>query len=135
MKNIARQIARHFLGKSIEVVDLKIAFHKEANIYGEHGTLRVSHITQGLRDQDVRFAFIGVSTPPALTPLIFEYIWEEARAKGYIPSALTGYGSVLVTTADVKPVELISAARQAAENGHNDLSKVNNVAALSPALS
>jgi hypothetical protein len=131
MKNIARQIARNLLGKSIEVVDLKIAFHKDANIYGEHGTLRASHVTQGLKDQDVRFVFIGTTEPPALTPRIFEYIWEEARAQGFIPTALTGYGKVLATATNIKPAQLISEERRVAERG-DVLTKVDNIAALAP---
>lgn len=130
MKNIARAIARKVFGKSIEVVDLEIKFHKEANIYGQHGTLRASHVTQNIKDSDVRFVFVGLSVPPALTPLIFEYIWEEARAQGFVPTALTGYGQVLDTDKNVPTTALLSAERQAAENGHHDLSKVDNVAAL-----
>jgi hypothetical protein len=130
--NIARQIARNLFGKSIEVVDLKIAFHKDANIYGEHGTLRASHVTQGLKDQDVRFVFIGTTEPPALTPRIFEYIWEEARAQGYVPTALSSYGNVLATATNIKPAALISAERQVAERG-DVMTKVDNVAALTPA--
>lgn len=132
MKNIARQILRNIFGKSIEVIDLKLAFHKDANIYGQHGTLRASHVTQGIKDQDVRFVFIGTSVPPALTPRIFEYVWEEARAQGYVPTALTAYGEVLATAKGIEPAELLSAARRAAEQGGNDMSKVDNVSALNP---
>lgn len=96
--SVARSIARRIFGRSIEVIDLEIAFHKEANPYGSHGTLIATHVGQGLKNAPVRFVFIGMSEPPALTPRIAEYIWEEARAQGYMPSAIQTYGSVLETS-------------------------------------
>lgn len=95
--SVARAIARRLFGRSIEVLDLEIAFHKEANHYGTHGMIIASHKDHGLKNQSVRFVFIGMSEPPAMTPRIIEYIWEEARAQGFVPTAIQSYGSVLNT--------------------------------------
>ena len=72
--------------------ELELRFHKEANLYGEHGTLVVSHVKQGITEMPVRFVFVGVATPPKLDRVLFNYIWEEARTQGYIPHSLRTYG-------------------------------------------
>ena len=41
--SIARAIARRLFGRSIEVLDLEIAFHKQANHFGTHGVMIASH--------------------------------------------------------------------------------------------
>ena len=105
--SVARAIARRLFGRSIEVLDLEIAFHKEANHYGTHGVIIASHKDHGLKNQSVRFVFIGMSEPPAMTPRIIEYIWEEARAQGFVPTAIQSYGSVLNTHAGLPSRALI----------------------------
>ena len=94
-----RNLATAFFGKSIEVVDLKMAFHKEANNYGTHGVLIADHIDQKLENYPVRFAFIGASKPPAMTPRVVSHIWEEARAQGYLPQCIQHYGSAIEISA------------------------------------
>lgn len=86
-------MARNIFGSSIEVIDLKIAFHKDANPFGTHGILKADHVDQKLKDHPVRFVFIGASKPPVLTPRILSYLWEEARAQGYQPQSLESYGT------------------------------------------
>lgn len=71
---------------------LEIRFHKDANYHGEHGQLLASHKKQGIEKQPIRFVFLGVSEAPKLDAVNFNYIWEEARAQGYIPHALVSYG-------------------------------------------
>jgi hypothetical protein len=93
--SVFRNLAKKLFGKSIEVIDLDVRFHKEANHFGHHGTLRASHVAQNLKDHEVRFVFVGVSTPPPMTPLIVDHIWEEAKAQGYVPHAILTYGEVL----------------------------------------
>lgn len=116
--SIARTIARRVFGKSIQVNDLKIAFHKEANLYGTHGLLTASHVDQGLKNVPVRFVFVGMSEPPAMTPVIVDYIWEEAKAQGYVPHALSAYGLVLATHTGLAPRDLISQERRQAEDAN-----------------
>lgn len=114
-----RNAARRFFGKSIEIIDLEIKLHKEANLYGRHGTLIASHVEQKLQNYPVRFVFKGLSSPPALTPRILDFIWEEAKAQGYVPHRLENYGEVLLTSA-VAPRELVSDDAKAAINQFHD---------------
>lgn len=71
---------------------LVIVFHKEARHFGEHGKIRVSHKRQNIDDEIVTFAFPDLATPPNLDPFLINYIWEEAKAQGYIPHNLIEYG-------------------------------------------
>ena len=71
---------------------LEIRFYKAANVYGEHGTINVTHIKQGLVEVPVRFVFVGVTTPPVLCRNTFNHIWEEAKAQGYVPHHIETYG-------------------------------------------
>lgn len=72
--------------------ELEIRFHKEAIHYGEHGSMIVSHVKQGLIETPVRFVFVGIATPPRMDRALFNYIWEEAKYQGYIPHSLRTYG-------------------------------------------
>jgi hypothetical protein len=78
--------------KRAKSTDLEIRFHKEANHFGEHGQLNVSHVKQGLKGVPVRFVFVGVSEAPKMDLALFTYIWEEAKYQGYIPHHLVSYG-------------------------------------------
>lgn len=110
-----RNLARKYLGKSFEINDLVIAFHKEANLYGTHGHLRATHIDQNIKDAPVRFVFIGMTRPPELTPTILTYIWEEARAKGYVPHGIHSYGHA-IDLKSAKMDDIISPERRSAED-------------------
>lgn len=72
--------------------ETEIKFHKEAIYFGEHGQIVVSNIKEGLREQAVRFVFVGLTTPPKLDAAIFLRIWEEAKNQGYIPHYIDFYG-------------------------------------------
>lgn len=111
MKLIHKILAAIF-GKSYQVIDLKLAFHKDANLYGHHGYLLASHRAQKLEDTAIRFVFIGLTHPPVMTPRIMEYVWEEARSQGYIPHALVSYGNVLQTTYEANPDMLVRQPKQ-----------------------
>ena len=114
--SIVRSIARHLFGKSWEVLDLEIAFHKQANPFGTHGVLLASHKDLKLDNQPVRFVFIGMTQPPAMTPRIIEYVWEEARAQGFIPYSIQSYGTVLSTHTGLPPRALVSESRRNSED-------------------
>lgn len=101
------------LGRNKNAFDkLELRFHKQANVYGEHGTINVTHVKQGLVETSVRFVFIGVTTPPKMDRNTVNYIWEEALAQGYIPHFIESYGNqneitsptVAAEAADVKGV-------------------------------
>lgn len=71
---------------------LEMKFHKEANPFGEHGTINVSHATFGLRDQPVRFVFVGKATPPQLDLNVHRYIVDQAEEQGYVVHHIETYG-------------------------------------------
>ena len=79
-------------GRKAKQFELELRFHKEANFFGEHGTINVSHIKQNLVEKPVRFVFVGITTPPKLDRILFNFIWEEAKAQGYTPHHLLTYG-------------------------------------------
>lgn len=83
---------------------LEVRFHKEANLFGEHGTMVVTHVKQNLIEKPVRFVFVGLSTPPKLTLDLHTYLWEEARAQGYVPHELQTYGKEVNLIDTAKPV-------------------------------
>lgn len=78
--------------KRSTVTTLEVRFHKDANFFGEHGQLNVSHVRQGLKGVPVRFVFVGVSKAPDLTLGLYSYIWDQAQQQGYIPHHLVSYG-------------------------------------------
>lgn len=112
-----RSLLRTVFGKSWEICDLEIAFHKRANLYGEHGRILASHRAENIDGEPVRFVFVGLSSPPPMTPRILEYIWEEARAQGFTPHAMITYGAVLQTTPDLVPNDLVREALRNAQQG------------------
>ena len=73
--------------------DLDVKFHKDANHFGEHGQLKVTHVKQQLKGANIRFVFPGLAEAPALTRVMLDHIWESARAQGYIPHELVAYGN------------------------------------------
>lgn len=91
--------------KRVPVTTLEVRFHKEANHFGEHGQLNVSHVRQNLKGVPVRFVFVGVSKAPELTLDLLAYIWDQARFQGYIPHHLVSYGEENALVVG-KPLEL-----------------------------
>lgn len=107
-------------GKKQQILEVEIKFHKEANLYGRHGTIKASHKEQKLEGYPVRFVFKGLSTPPALTPNVLQYIWEEAKAQGYNPEEMLSYGEVLPTHNELDHNDVVSQERKDAENRFHD---------------
>lgn len=83
---------------------LEIAFHREAAHHGEHGQLEVSSRRERLSHNVIAFAFKSVSEVPALTPELLIYIWEEAKAQGYVPHEVISYGNSVGTSRVLDPV-------------------------------
>lgn len=78
----------------------KVAFHKEAAYHGDHGTILVSNRSQGMSEVQVKFAFVGLKTAPALDLHIMNYIWSQALEQGYIPHSILNYKGVIETIAE-----------------------------------
>lgn len=115
LKTAIRAFRRNLFGSTVEVMDVGILFHKDANPFGAHGYLRASSIEHGLQDTEIRFVFPGLSTPPVLTPRLMYFIWEEAQNAGFIPLSLTTYGLVLPTD-KVPARSMVSALRNQADS-------------------
>lgn len=94
MFTIIANIFNFLFGKSKGHIStaLEIKFYKEANYFGEHGTINVTHKRFGLEEQTVRFVFCGVTTPPRLDLATYIRIWTEAEHQGFIPHYLVTYG-------------------------------------------
>lgn len=74
---------------------LRILFHRDAAGIPAHGAVVVDHPDYDLQNNPVRFTFLGLSTPPALTIAVMEHIVEEAEAQGYVVHHLLSYGTVV----------------------------------------
>lgn len=72
--------------------DTPIKFHTDANLFGEHGEICVSHRKKGMDEKIVRFVFAGMSTPPVLSAQTFQAILDAAKEEGYIVHYLHAYG-------------------------------------------
>lgn len=96
--SVLRRIINKLTGRK-STIQLEIKFHKEATPYGSHGRIEVSSKERNLKNANILFVFVGVSSPPALTPEVMNYIWEEAKAQGFTPHSLLVYGRVLTTDA------------------------------------
>ncbi len=90
MFKFLKNLYKFFFAQS--ACELEVRFHKQANVFGEHGTICVTHVKQGLVETPVRFVFVGLTTPPKLDLFTYVYIWEEAKAQGYIPHHVVTYG-------------------------------------------
>lgn len=116
--SIVTNIYRKIFGTKKEKNELEIVFHKDANTYGSHGTIRASHKDYRLENACVRFAYVGTSVPPPLSPEVFAYLWEKARAAGFIPTELMTYGRVIEVSAVDSAKYLTSPERRRMETMH-----------------
>jgi len=101
-------ILSKLLGRSVKSMDLGVKFHHDANLFGEHGRINVSHRKKGLVEESVAFVFPGITTPPKLDLRLLAYIWEEAQNQGYIVHHLAQYGNeneIVDTVRDLKGVQ------------------------------
>ena len=79
-------------GFSKKAAPIDMKFYKEANHFGEHGKIVVSHKKFGLDEVAVAFFFVGSSRPPALDKRTMLELWEAAEAQGFIPHHIQSYG-------------------------------------------
>lgn len=101
-------------GKNI--LDVEIAFHRDAAQYGSHGKILVTSRKLGLNKIGVHFVFVGLSTPPGLSPSVFEYIWEKAAEKGIQAHEIIYYGTTLKSNVGLPARSMISKSRNDAED-------------------
>ena len=85
-------LIKKLFGAKVNRYELEIKFFKEAIYFGDHGTIVVSNIPMNMYEVPVRFAFVGLKTPPKLDQYTFNRIWEEAKIQGYVPHSLQKYG-------------------------------------------
>lgn len=85
-------IDRHAIEKALGNLPHEIRFYKEAARHGEHGTLLVDSPKHGIRDTVISFVFVGEPMPPAISPMLLEYIWQEGLIHGFVVKELRTYG-------------------------------------------
>lgn len=102
--------------KTVLSKDLRIVFHRDARGLGMHGQIRATHADFNLDNDLVRFSFMGLQSPPALTPDVMAFIWERAEAAGFVVHNLANYGTVLENLAAADMKEVVSQERQEAES-------------------
>lgn len=86
---------------------IRVLFHRDAAGLQTHGALCVSHADYDLDNNPIRFSFIGLSTPPALTIDVMEHLWQEAHSQGFIVHALLSYGDIINATPAIEVGQLI----------------------------
>lgn len=104
-------------GKNI--LDVDIAFHRDAAQYGSHGKVLVTSRKHGLNQIGVHFVFVGLSTPPGLSPMVFEYIMEKAAEQGIKVHEIIYYGTPLKSNAGLPARAMLSKSRGDAEDAVN----------------
>ena len=80
--SIANVLSSFFSAKVQPGMRPQVVFYKEAAEYAEHFRLRVAG------------AFVGMTQPPRLDVETLNYIFEAARAQGYVPYHLEAYQMV-----------------------------------------
>jgi hypothetical protein len=83
--------------KNKTTITAKVLFHKESNELPEHGSVYVDHVQNRLKNEPVRFSFVGIE-PPKLTPEVIAHIWDQAERQGYTVYSLRSYADVLNVT-------------------------------------
>lgn len=83
---------------------LRVLFHREARGLPSHGAIAVSHADYGLDNEVIRFNFLGLSKPPALTIEVMRHLIEEAETQGYVFHQLISFGMVI----DPNPAKYIT---------------------------
>ncbi|MBX9705719.1 MAG: hypothetical protein K5Q00_05640 [Gammaproteobacteria bacterium] len=101
-----------FCKKPQITMDVEVLFHTEANLYGSHGEIIVSHVDLGIKHTPVRFVFKGMMTPPALRPAVLAYLFQQAENKGYIAFELVRYGAVIQDEKTEQTMQTLPNARQ-----------------------
>ena len=108
-----------FRKKKANASNLEVSFHTENVDYGTHGYITANNKQLGINKPClVRFVFVGLPTPPALTEETIKLIFDQARNKGFGVVNLASYG---LTVRSKQPRDLssvISEDRKLAENGN-----------------
>lgn len=92
--SIANVLSSFFSAKVQPGMRPQVVFYKEAAEYAEHFRLRVTNRTLKIHDIVVAGAFVGMTQPPRLDVETLNYIFEAARAQGYVPYHLEAYQMV-----------------------------------------
>lgn len=69
-----------------------IKFGREAANHSIHGVLVADNRSENLKDIEIYFAFVGMETPPQLTPDVLTAVFNQAKDAGYVPHHVTKYG-------------------------------------------
>ncbi len=72
--------------------DSKIVFHQAAVNYPEHGRLIVTNRSLNLKNDMIRFSFVGLEIAPPLTITAVHEIYEQAASEGYVVHEIYTYG-------------------------------------------
>lgn len=102
--SIANVLSSFFSAKVQPGMRPQVVFYKEAAEYAEHFRLRVTNRTLKISDVVVPGAFVGMTQPPRLDVETLNYIFETARAQGYVPHHLEAYQLVDVVSPVAPPV-------------------------------
>ena len=86
---------------------LRVLFHREARGLRSHGAMAVSHADYGLDNEVIRFNFLGLSVPPALTIEVMRHLIEELETQGYVFHQLVSYGTVIYPNPTASVTDLI----------------------------
>lgn len=62
---------------------IKIVFDTDTAGLGHHGTIVATNRSKGMVNAMVRYSFIGMEVPPALSREIFNHIVDEASRNGW----------------------------------------------------
>jgi hypothetical protein len=108
--------------KEAKIDGLEIRFYTDAAVHGSHGKIRVTNRRKGLDNKVVNFVFVGLVTPPDLTPSLMEYIWTEAKAQGYVPHGLVD--ALEVNNAEEEPAAVLTPAQMSEAVNLQELGRV-----------
>lgn len=84
--------------KEATVYDLDVIFHRQTAGATAHGSITASSRDHKLDNAPIRFAFVGISHAPLLTPDVINHIFTEAMNQGYVPHALVSYKTLIART-------------------------------------
>lgn len=103
--------------------ELEVKFDTDASQHAHHGNIVVTCRSKGLVNASIRFAFVGMETPPPLSKDIFDHIWTQAERQGYIPHFIRNYNYNKPGHMSLVPQAVGSFNRSApTAKGFNDLS-------------
>lgn len=78
----------------VQTQGLKILFYKDTAATGVHGTIYADHVQMGLKKEPIGFFFQDIAEPPAMTPELLAYIFDQSKTRGWMPISLRSYATV-----------------------------------------